>query len=83
MVFFFSAHMTATSRVILINPYMTNRFSDYYHLGESTFILGASGVILILLLLFFIAPDGTPRYVGPYLRLYCLHNVPKKDARLI
>ena len=26
------------------NPYLTNGFSHRYHLGESTFILGVSGV---------------------------------------
>ena len=29
-----------------LNPLMTNGFTNHYHLGESTLILGASGVIL-------------------------------------
>ena len=29
-----------------INPYLTNGFSNHYHLGESNSVLGASGVIL-------------------------------------
>ena len=28
-----------------INPHLTNGFSHHYHLGESTFILGASAVV--------------------------------------
>ena len=33
-----------TALSILVNPYLTNGFSHPYQLGESTFILGASGV---------------------------------------
>ena len=40
-----------------INPYLTNGFSHHYHLGESTFILGTSGVILIFFIPFL---DGNP-----------------------
>ena len=36
-----------------INPLMTNGFTHRYNLDESTFILGASGVILIFLNPFF------------------------------
>ena len=32
--------------LFIINPYLTNGFSHHYHLEESTFILGALGVIL-------------------------------------
>ena len=28
-----------------VNPYLTDGLFRYYHLGETTFILGASGVI--------------------------------------
>ena len=33
-------------------PYLTNGFFHHYHLGESTFILGASGVIFIFYSIF-------------------------------
>ena len=32
-------------RYLFINPFLTNGFSHHYHLGESTFTLGAPGVI--------------------------------------
>ena len=34
------------------NRFVTNGLSHSYHLDESTFILGASGIILLVLVLF-------------------------------
>ena len=74
-----------------INPYLTNGFSHHYHLGESTFILGASGKISKFYSIFRkkkknlivnIAPDGTPRSAASHLGLCCLPISHKKDARL-
>ena len=52
----------------LLNPYLTNAFAHYYHLDESTFILGdirsdfkfLFTFSLNFLLANTIAPDGTP-----------------------
>ena len=35
------------------NPLVKNALSHHYHLGESTFILGESGVVFICLIYFF------------------------------
>ena len=70
---------------------MTNGLAHHYHLGESTVILEALGVIFIFLLnvslKFFsanrIAPDGTPHSAASHLGLFYLPRSHKKDARLI
>ena len=78
-----------------LNPFMKNGFAHHYHLGESTVILGASGVILNFFYFFFfmkfleanrVAPDGMPCTVVSvvlHLGLYCLPLSLKKDARPI
>ena len=55
-----------------VNPYLKNGFSHHYQLDESTFILGAAGVILKFYSIFDeqanrIAPDGTPRSAASHL----------------
>ena len=72
----------------MFNPYLTNGFSQYYHLDQSTFILGALGVILNFVSHFSmkflqanrIAPDGTPRSAASHLGLFCLPMSHKRDA---
>ena len=70
---------------------MTNGFTHRYHLGESTFILGASGRCDFKILFKFsmkflqanrIAPDGTPHFAASHLGLCCLPMSHKRDARL-
>ena len=56
------------------NPYLTNGFSHYYQLGESTFIIGVLGVIFIFFLShfsmeFLSAYDGTPDSAASHLGL--------------
>ena len=73
-----------------INPYLTNEFSKYYHLGESTFIFRGIRSDFQVLNKFFmkillanrIAPDGTPRSAASHLGLLCLSMSHKRDARL-
>ena len=49
-----------------LNPYLTNGFSHHYHLGEYTFILGASGRIFANFIPFFdeipISKQKSPRW---------------------
>ena len=60
-------------------------------MDESTFILGASGVIFLFLFHFSmkimsanrIAPDWTQRFAASHLGLFCLPMSHRKDARLI
>ena len=59
--------------------------NGFPHLGEFTFILGASGMYKFLMKMVFanrIAPDGTLRSAALHLGLYCLCMSHKKDARL-
>ena len=70
------------------NPYLTNGFSHYYHLGESTFIFGGirsdfqflNKYSMKILLANRIAPDGTPRSAVSHLGLFCLPMTHKRDA---
>ena len=66
---------------------MTNGLSHPYHLEESIFILGASGVFIHFSMKFVktirIIPNGTPRFATSHLVLFCLPMSHKKDARLI
>ena len=63
-----------------LNPYLTNGFSHYYHLGESTFIFRGVRCDFKFLSHFSvkflkanrIAPDGTPRSAASHLGLNCL-----------
>ena len=66
---------------ILINPLVTNGFSHYYQLDESTFVLRGFGSIFVSFLFHFsmkfkranrIAPGGTPRFAASHLGLFCL-----------
>ena len=75
-------------------PHLTNGFSHHYQLGESTFILGALGVIFFFFFFFLShfsrklllanrkAPDGTPRSAASHLGLFCLPMSHKRDSRL-
>ena len=73
------------------NPYLTNRLSHHYHLGESTFYFRGfrcdfkflSHFSTKFLRAYRIAPDGTPHSAASHLGLYCLPMSHKKDARLI
>ena len=73
------------------NPLVTNGLSYRYHLGESIFILGASGIFFNFYFFFFmkimsanrIVPDGTPRFAASHLGLLCLPMLHKKDTRPI
>ena len=73
-----------------LNPYMTNGFTHYYHLGESTLILRVSCVnfkfysifSMKFLLANRIAPDGKPHSAASHLGLFCLPMSHKRDARL-
>ena len=73
-----------------LNPYLTNGFSHYYQLGESTFTFRGVRSDFYLLSHFSmkflranrIAPDGTPRFSASRLGLCCLPMSLKKDARL-
>ena len=75
----------------MFKPLVTNGLSNPYHLDESTFILGAMGVVFHFYFIFLmkiikanrIAPDGTPRFAASHLGLFCLPMSHKKDARLI
>ena len=75
--------------IAYVNPYLTNGFSHYYHLGESTFIFRGirsdfqflNKFLMKILLANRIAPDGTPRSAASHLGLFCLPMY-KKDARL-
>ena len=70
-----------------LNPLVTNRLSDPYHLDEYIFILGSSGVFFLFLFHFSmktrkankIAPDGR---AASHLGLFCLPKSHKKGARL-
>ena len=42
----------ACQRLDPLNPFVTNGFSNPYHLDESTFVLGALGVIFHLYFIF-------------------------------
>ena len=76
--------------VTLVNLYLTNGFSHYYHLGESTFIFRGirsdfqflNKFLMKILLANRIAPDGTPRSVVSHLGLFCLPMSHKREARL-
>ena len=73
-----------------LNPYLTNGFSHYYQLGESTFIFRGvrsdfyflSHFSMKFLCANRIAPDGTPRSAASHLGLCCLPMSHKKDTRL-
>ena len=56
--------------VIPINPYLTNGFSHHYQLGESTVILGASGVIFNCFIIFFnefsLIKQNNPRWAAAF-----------------
>ena len=73
-----------------LNPYLTNGFSHYYHLGESTFIFRGirsdfqflNKFLMKILLANRIAPDGTPRSAASHLGPFCLPMSHKRDARL-
>ena len=75
---------------MLTNPFLTNGFSHYYHLGEPTFILRGirSGVnfsnkfIMKILFAKRIVPDGPPHSAASCLGLFCLPMSHKKDTRL-
>ena len=75
---------------ILYNPYLTNGFSHFYHLGESTLIFRGirsdfhflNKCLMKILLANRIAPDGTPRSAASHLGLFCLPMSHKRDARL-
>ena len=87
-----SAHRAnKLTQTLRINPYLTNGFSHYCHLGES--IINFSGVwsefdfflfhfSLKILQANRIAPDGTPRFAASHLGLCCLPMSHKRDARL-
>ena len=73
----------------MLNSFVTNGFSDPYHL-ESTFILRGVRSIFIFHFIFYenhvanrIAPDGSPRFAEFHLGLFCLPISHKKDTRLI
>ena len=78
-------------RKYILNPYLTNGFSYYCHLGESTFIFRgiksdfkfSSNFLMKILLANRIAPDGAPRSAASHLGLFCLHMSNKRDARLL
>ena len=70
---------------------LTNGFSHYYHLGESTFIFRGirsdfqflNKFLMKILLANRIAPDGTPHSAASsHLGLFCLPMSHKRDARL-
>ena len=71
------------------NPYLTNVFSHFYHLGESTFIFRGirsdfqflNNFLMKILLANRIAPDGTPRFAASHLGLFCLPMSHKRDTR--
>ena len=81
----------AVLEVFCFNPILTNGFSHYYHLGESTFIFGgvmsefyfSSHFSIKFLCVNRIDSDGTPRFAVSHLGLYCLPMSHKRDARLI
>ena len=52
------------------NPYMANGLAHHYHLGESTFILGASGVVL--------DENFVSKQNSPHLGINCLPMPHKK-----
>ena len=72
------------------NPYMTNGFSHYYHLGEFTFIYRgirsdfqySNKFLMKIPLANRIAPDGTPRSAASHLGLFCLPMSQKRGTRL-
>ena len=74
----------------VLNPYLTNRFSHHYHLGESFFIMKGVRSDFLFLSHFSMkflnanrmAPDGTPRSAASHLGLFCLPMSHKRDARL-
>ena len=74
----------------LLNPYLTNGFSHFHHLGVSTFIFRGirsdfqflNNFLMKILLANRIAPDGTPRFAASHLGLFCLPMSHKRDARL-
>ena len=76
--------------MLLINPFLTNGFSHYYHLGEHTVkFRGVRSEIKYIfhfpmkfLLANRIAPDVTPRSAASHLGLCCLPMSHKKNARL-
>ena len=71
-----------------VNPLVTNGLSHRYHLDESTFILGESGVIFMFYLIFEScvskqkAPDETPRFAASPLVLFCLPMSHKRTQGL-
>ena len=72
------------------NPYVTNGLSHPYHLDESTFILGASGVVFHFYFIFdenYVSKQNSPRlnaaYCGGTSRTICVSTSHKKDIRLI
>ena len=65
----------------MFNPFLTNAFSNHYHLGDSSFILGHFSMKFLYANR--IAPDGTPQSAASHLGLFRLHMSHKKDARLI
>ena len=74
----------------VVNPFLTNGFSQYYHLGESAFIFrgirsefqSSYNFLMKILLANRIATDGTPRSATSHMWLYCLPMSHKKDDRL-
>ena len=73
-----------------INPLVTNGINHRYHLGESTFILGELGVILIFFshsltfsIIRFSKQTIYPRCAASHLVLCCLPMSHKKDASVI
>ena len=77
------------AHVNAVNPYLTNGFSHYYHLGESTFIFRGirsdfqflNKFLMKILLANRIAPDGMPSSAASHLGLFCLPMSHKRDAR--
>ena len=67
---------------------MTNGLANYYHSGESIFIIGGIRYDFISLFHVFMianrkAKDGMSRSGASHLGLYCLPLSHKKDTRLI
>ena len=84
-----SRYLFCTMILRIPNPHVTNGLSHPYHLDQSTFILGALGVIFHFFTLFdeihvHVSKQNSPRWdAASYLGLLCLPMSHKKDVRLI
>ena len=78
-------------RVILLNPFLTSRFSHHYHFGKSTFILWGVGSNFLILISFFdeisLIKQNSPRWdaasCGVTSGAILFAYVPQMDTRLI